>query len=128
MCDVGKAELGTRVPPAHSILFTVAHGTPDGVLCPPPAPHFSFVPLLPVRASPLGFGGKLAACWVGRGVLPPGAGLGRGGGRMELPLGGQFRSCVWDEAVGKRDFTQPPLQVEVRESALRALEQHRVEG
>lgn len=30
-------------------------------------------------------------------------------GRMELPLGGQFRSTVWDGAVGKEDFTQPPL-------------------
>lgn len=89
------------------------------------------MPLLPVldKASIPSWvgGGKLAACWVGRGVLPPGAGL-EGGGSMELPLGGQFRSSVWDEAVGKRDFTQPPLQGEVRESALRALEQHRVEG
>lgn len=50
-------------------------------------------------------------------------GLGRkGGGRMELPLGGQFRNTVWDEAVGKGDFTQPPFQGAVRESALQALE------
>lgn len=48
-------------------------------------------------------------------------GLGRKRGRMELPLGGQFRSSVWDEAVGKGDFTQPPLQGGVRESALQSL-------
>lgn len=41
---------------------------------------------------------------------------------MELPLGGQFRSSVWDEAVGKGDFTQPPIQGGVRESALQALQ------
>jgi len=39
---------------------------------------------------------------------------------MELPLGGQFQIAVWDEAVRKGDFTQPPLQGDVRESALQA--------
>lgn len=69
--------------------------------------------------------GRQRGCSRGAGMLQ-GAGTGEegggGGGRMELPLGGQFRSTVWDEAVGKGDFTQPPLQGDVRESALQALE------
>lgn len=47
-------------------------------------------------------------CSHGAGTLE-GAGTGEEEGRMELPLGGQFQNSVWDEAVGKEDFTQPPL-------------------
>lgn len=62
-------------------------------------------------------------CSHGAGTLQAaGTGEEEVGGRMELPLGGQFRSTVWEEAVGKGEFTQPPLRSDERESALQALE------
>lgn len=51
--------------------------------------------------------GRQWGCSHGAGTLQ-GAGTGEEEvGRMELPLGGQFQNAVWDEAVGKEDFTQP---------------------
>lgn len=52
--------------------------------------------------------GRQRGCSHGAGTLQ-GAGTGEEEGRMELPLGGQFQNTVWDEAVGKEDFTQSPL-------------------
>lgn len=90
------------------------------VLGEPPTPPLIFlvVPLMPVREKP-GIpwqGGEAAGStpWQAVGMFPwgwdpAGAGTGEEEGRMELPLGGQFRNTVWDEAVGKEDFTQPPL-------------------
>ena len=89
-------------------------------------PIFLVVPLIPVQEKP-GIhwqGGEAAGSvpWQAEGMFRWGWDWGGRGGRIELPLGGQFRSTVWDEAVGKGDFTQPPLQRDVRESALQALE------
>lgn len=93
----------------------------------PHHPIFLVVPLVSVQEKPgIPWGGSWQCALAGRGLFPWGCGvlgLGRNrGGRMELPLGGQFQSAVWDEAVGKGDCTQPPFQGDVRESALQALE------
>jgi len=93
----------------------------------PTPPCFLACPSAP-PGTPWQGGGQLAVCpgRPGGGLFPWGwdpAGCwdwGGRGGRMELPLGGQFQIAVWDEAVGKGDFTQPPLQGDVRESALQA--------
>lgn len=78
----------------------------------PPTPHlFGCVSALEEPSIRLWGGGQLAVC--------PGWGW---GGRMELPLGGQFRSAVWDEVMGKRDFSHPLLWGDAKESARRALE------
>lgn len=122
-------------PKASSLPWLVAPVIVPGVGGGPTPPHFSWLSLWSLQEKP-GIsrqGGEAAGSvpWQTEGMFPWGwdaagcwdwGGRGGGGGRMELPLGGQFRSTVWDEAVGKGDFTQPPLQGDVRESALQALE------
>lgn len=82
-------------------------------------PHFLGCPLdvcsRETRHSLAGWRGNWQHALAGSRDVPMGLGpcrvqgLGEEEGRMELPLGGQFRSTVWDEAVGKEDFTQPLL-------------------
>lgn len=88
-------------------LDCVARGKLSWELAYPQSPTFHFFVCLSALEEPsihLWDGGQLAAC--------PGWGW---GGRMELPLGGQFRSAVWDEVMGKRDFSHPLLWGDAKE-------------
>ncbi|RLW00614.1 hypothetical protein DV515_00008706 [Chloebia gouldiae] len=89
---------------------------PMALLKEPPTDHLTFlvVPLLPVQKKPgIPWQGGEAAGSTPRqaaGMFPWGWDpTGEEEGRMEFPLGGQFQNTVWDEPVGKEDFTQPPL-------------------